>query len=155
LKKNRFERIHKTIEDRFIKNLEMLDMSSKERFLETFASLWKKKKSFKEHIKTRLRYKHVPERNAEMFYAKKIFEVLASHNKVIIEKTGKVNYIQNEDWIVVLTKQGKIKTAFKLDIPLQKWKNSHKFMGKDEVENYESKQIKTVAQRILGRIRKF
>ena len=155
MRQKRFEEIQKSIEEKFVKNLEKLDLSSKERFLETFPNLWKKRKSFKEHLKTRLRYEHIPEKNAEIFYARKIFEVLAKHDKVVIEETEKINYIYKEDWIVVLTKQGKIKTSFKLDIPLQKWKNSHKFMGKNEVEKNESKQIKTAAQRILGRIRKF
>jgi len=155
LKKKRFERIQRSIEDKFVRNLEKLDISSKERFLETFSNLWRKKKSFQEHIKTRIDYGHIPKENAEMFYAKKIFEVLASHDKVIIEKIGKINYIQKEDWIVVITKQGKIKTAFKLDISLQKWKDSHRFIGKEEVEKDGSKQIKTVAKRIFSRIKKF
>ena len=155
MNQRRFEEIQKSIEEKFVKNLEKLDLSSKERFLETFPELWKKRKSFQEHLKTRLRYGHIPEKNAEMFYATKIFETLANHDKIIIEKIEKINYIQKENWIVVITRQGRIKTAFKLDIPLQKWKNSHKFMGKEEVEKNESNQIKTVTQRILGRIRKF
>ena len=110
MKHKRFERIQKTIEERFIKNLEMLDISSKERFLETFPNLWKKKRRFKEHVNEKINKRHLPKKGADLFYTKKIIEVLAFHDKVIIEKSRRKfqsTYAIEDNWVVILSEKGK------------------------------------------------
>ncbi len=158
MKPKRFEEIQKSIEEKFIKNLEKLDLSSKERFLETFPNIWKKKKRFREHVSERINKEHIPEENAELFYARKIIEILAFHDKVIIEKSrGKFqsSYAVKDDWIVVLSEKGKIETAFKLDIPLKSWLEIHILKGAEVEENVYSKTIKEITKELWSRIRFF
>ena len=151
-----FSLIQKKIERKFLQNLKKIEnVESKEEFLRVFPELWERKKSFKMHVKRRMELKHIPEKDPELFYAKKIIEVLKNHNKVLIEKKGKINYIESEDWIVVITQKGKLKTAFKFDMPLHKWKESHNFKGKDEVEKDASREIKDLSERIWSRIKVF
>ncbi|SNZ03077.1 hypothetical protein SAMN06265182_0285 [Persephonella hydrogeniphila] len=158
MKQKRFEKIQRTIEEKFIKNLELLDISSKERFLETFPNLWKRKRRFKEHVNERVQKKHIPKENADLFYAKKIIEVLVFHDKVIVERShGKFqsSYAVKNNWIVVISEKGKIETAFKLDIPLKSWLETHIFKGVEVKENVYSETIKKATKELWGRIRLF
>ncbi|WP_293447904.1 hypothetical protein [Persephonella sp.] len=158
MKQKRFERIQRSIEAKFVKNLENLDTSSKERFLETFPNLWKKKRRFKEHVNERINKRHVPKENTELFYAKKIIEVLAFHDKVIIEKLrGKFQstYAVKDDWVVILSEKGKIETAFKLKLTLPDWVKDHILKKAEVEENVHSKTIKEATKRIWDRIRFF
>ncbi len=158
MNQKRFEKIQKAIEKRFVKNLESLDTSSKERFLETFPNLWKKKRRFKEHVRQRAEKGHIPPVETEFFYAKKIIETLTFHDKVIVEKLHnelQSSYAVKDDWIVVLSEKGKIETAFKLDMPLKNWVETHIFKGAEVKENVYSKTIKEATKELWDRIKVF
>ncbi len=147
MKKNRFERIQKTIEDRFIKNLEMLDISSKERFLETFPSLWKKKKRFEEHVLKRVKMKHIISSNPKLSYARKIINVLYDAEDIYIEKKKsgvQVDYVWKRNWIVIIGENGKIETAYKLETDLQTFLERHKIKNEIYRGKINEKFRKTV-----------
>ena len=157
MKQKRFERIQKVIEERFVKNLEKLDISSKERFLETFPSLWKKKRKFKEHARKRVEMGHISSENFDLFYAKKIIEVLATAEDIYIEigeKERKVDYVKAKDWVVVLGQKGKIETAYKLEVDLQTLLESHKI--KYEIrKGYFNEELRKTFKSLWDRIKLF
>ena len=133
MEQKRFERIQRSIEEKFLKNLEELDTSSKERFLETFPKLWKKKRKFKEHVRKRVEIGHIRFDNSDLFYAKKIIEVLATAEDIYVEfgeMEHKIDYVKANDWVVILGKRGKIETAYKLEVDLQTLLESHKIKYK-------------------------
>jgi len=87
LKHKRFERIQKSIEDKFVKNLGKLEkLKTKEDFGKKFPNLWKKKKKFDEHVNKRVAKGHIPKENADIQYIKSIIETLSNHDKILIEK---------------------------------------------------------------------
>jgi len=147
LKKKRFERIQSSIEDKFVRNLGKLDISSRERFLETFPELWKKKRKFKEHIRKRIEMGHVSLGNSDLFYAKKIIEVLATAEDVYVEVgeiEHKVDYVKANDWVVILGKRGKIETAYKLEVDLQTLLESHKIKYRIQKGDFNEEFRKTL-----------
>ncbi|WP_197017062.1 hypothetical protein [Persephonella sp. KM09-Lau-8] len=157
LKQKRFEEIQKSIEEKFVKNLEKLDLSSKESFLETFPNLWKKKRKFEEHVRKRIEMGHISLENSELFYAKKIIEVLATAEDIYVEfgeAEHKVDYVKSKDWIVILGKKGKIETAYKLEINLQTLLESHKI--KYEIQRgYFNEEFRKAIKSLWNRVKLF
>ncbi|NPA16327.1 MAG: hypothetical protein GXO05_01145 [Aquificae bacterium] len=153
----RLELIQKQAERKFLENLKTLEnVKTKEELLEVFPVLWKKKRKFTEHTRKRVLKKHIPDKNAELEYIKRIIEVLAKHNLVLIEKGKKpqINYLFLErNWVVIIGENGKIETAFKLDIDLQSWINDHIIKGKEVKENVYSREIKEACQKLRDRFR--
>ena len=154
MKQKRFERIQKSIEDKFVKNLGKLEkLKTKEDFGKKFPNLWKKKKKFDEHVNKRVAKGHIPKENADIQYIKSIIETLSNHDKILIEKGRKSQIIyifSKKNWVVIVNENGKIETAFYVDIGLQNWINDRILKGSEVKENVYSRAIKEACKKLWG-----
>ncbi|WP_457642612.1 hypothetical protein [Persephonella sp.] len=157
MKNKRFERIQRKIEEKFLENVSLLeDAKTKEEFVKQFPKLWKKKRKFMEHINKRVGKGHIPKENSEISYIEKILDTVADHDKVLIDKGRRtqVSYISSkEDWIVVVNEDGKIETAFFLDISLQNWLNDRILKGSEVEENVYSGEVKETFRKLRDRFK--
>ncbi len=157
LKKRRFEKLQKSIEEKFLKNVKLLEEAkTKEEIIRLFPKLWKKKKKFTEHVNKRIAKGHISEENAEFHYVEAILDILANHDRVLIEKCRKsqVSYVfSKKDWIVVINENGKIETAFFLDIGLQNWLNDRILKGSEVEEDVYSRAVKEAFEKLRDRFK--
>ena len=157
LNQKRFEKIQKAIEDKFVKNLGKLErLKTKEELEKKFPNLWKKKKKFDEHVNKRVAKGHIPKENANIQYIKSIIGTLANHDKILMEKGKKsqiIYVLSKENWVVIVNKNGKIETAFYVDIGLQNWINDRILKGNEVKENVYSRTIKEACKKLWDRFR--
>jgi len=90
---------------------------------------------------------HISLGNSDLFYAKKIIEVLATAEDVYLEVgeiEHKVDYVKANDWVVILGKRGKIETAYKLEVDLQTLLESHKIKYRIQKGDFNEEFRKTL-----------
>ena len=144
------------IQKNFEENLEKLDLSSKDKLIETFQLLWNSEKELKKHINKRLKYNQIDINNPEIDYMKKTFETLEKSISIIYEKPKKnaprdwhkLLYNKENEWIVIVGENGKLITSYPLDCLfetlLQIHGNSYEFykLEKEAVNDRFRKIIK-------------
>ena len=147
---------------RFLERSKLVKTESRQNFLNSFALLWKKKRRFWEHVRTRVNRGHLPDIGKEetaFLYARQIVKVLATHSKIVVER-GRTyrqqTFLQSGSWAVVINDKGRIETAFPVTIGLKRWLESHKLIDETlEIADYEAdKEIRKTFERILRRIEK-
>jgi len=141
-----------------LKRLENLSFVSKESFLSSFSTLWKKG-NFEHHVRERVEKGHIPSHEPELVYAIKICQILSEHETRLIGfKEGKlyrVHYVIAKDWLVAVDSKGFLRTAFPLVIPLQKWLQVRKLKMEEIKRMSANEEIRRAFKRILGRLEVF
>ena len=107
-------------------------------------ALWANPKKFGKHVHKRL---HSGEVSSPAEYALKTFEVLASAQKITVAEprdlamhpTAKVQVVA-DGWVVLLSFQGRIVTAYPFDAQMLQFEERHRNMGDSVHEHHLSQE---------------
>ncbi|HCL56137.1 MAG TPA: hypothetical protein DHW82_03900 [Spirochaetia bacterium] len=141
------------IQKNFEENLGKLDLSSKEKLVETFPLLWNSEKKFKKHIETRLKYNVIDKNQPKEDYLRKTFETLEKSVNIIYEKPKKnaprdwhkIIYNKESQWVVIIGENGKIITSFPLNETYKEYlRNQENYYELYSFKKQENDQYKRI-----------